>query len=165
MVLPVKDAAAQVFYDKLFEIDPSLRSLFRGDMRVQGEKLMQIMDAAVNGINQLEQIVPGGRRSSGAVTLPTASRIITTARSVRALLWTLDKALGSEFTPEVKDAWATVYGVLARKMREAAAMRRLEPHDDLERTRLPDLDWRRPAWPMRAPPAAYRTNTSGGVQC
>ena len=68
-VLPIKDATAQLFYDKLFEIDPSLKHLFRGDMYTQGEKLMQIMDAAVNGINQMEQIVPAvqdlGRRHVG----------------------------------------------------------------------------------------------------
>ena len=119
-VLPVKDTAAQLFYDRLFEIDPSLRSLFHGDMRAQGEKMMQIMDAAVNGINRLEQIFPAvqdlGRRHAGYGVKGYHYGAVGAA-----LLWALDKTLGSEFTPEAKDAWATVYGVLARTMREAAA--------------------------------------------
>jgi len=119
-VLPAKDAAARIFYDKLFEIDPSLRPLFRSDMAAQGAKLMQIMDAAVNGISTLEQIVPAvqdlGRRHVGYGVKGYHYGAVGAA-----LLWTLDKTLASEFTPEVKDAWATVYGVLARTMREAAA--------------------------------------------
>jgi len=120
MVLPVKDTTAALFYERLFAIDPSLRTLFRGDMRAQGDKLMQLMDAVVNGLTRLEQFLPAvqdlGRRHVhygvkdhhyGAVGA--------------AMLWALGKALGSEFTPEVKAAWATVYGLLARTMREAAA--------------------------------------------
>ena len=57
-VLPIKTTAAQLFYDKLFELDPALRVLFRNDMTVQGEKLMQIIDVAVNGLNRLEQVIP-----------------------------------------------------------------------------------------------------------
>ena len=38
-----------------------------------------------------------------------------------ALIWTLEKGLGSAFTPEVKEAWTTVYGVLACTMKNAAA--------------------------------------------
>src|SRR5262245_53512313 len=49
-VLPVKEATARLFYERLFEMDPSLKGLFRSDMRQQGEKLMQVMDAAINGL-------------------------------------------------------------------------------------------------------------------
>ena len=51
-VLPIKNTAAQLFYQRLFEIDPSLRALFRRDVQEQGAKLMQVMDAAVNGLSQ-----------------------------------------------------------------------------------------------------------------
>jgi hemoglobin-like flavoprotein len=119
-VLTIKDTAAQLFYERLFEIDPSLRELFRGDMRQQSEKLMQVMDAAVNGLSRLESIVrliqEMGRRHVSYGVKDHHYDIVAAA-----LLWTLDKSLGAEFTPEVKDAWATVYGVLATTMREAAA--------------------------------------------
>jgi hemoglobin-like flavoprotein len=53
----MKGSAAQLFYDRLFEIDPLLRGLFRSDMRQQGAKLMQVMGAVVNGLSRLELIV------------------------------------------------------------------------------------------------------------
>jgi len=119
-VLPIKDAAAQLFYERLFEIDPSLRPLFRSDMRQQGEKLMQVIDAAVNGLSHLERIVTaiqelGRRHADYGVKDHHYGKVGA------ALLWTLSKSLGAEFTPEAKDAWATVYAALATTMREAAA--------------------------------------------
>ncbi len=119
-VLPIKDTAAQLFYERLFEIDPSLRVLFQSDMRQQGAKLMQVMDAAVNGLSRLESIVrliqELGRRHADYGVKDHHYDVVGAA-----LLWTLGKSLGAEFTPEVKDAWAAVYGVLATTMREAAA--------------------------------------------
>ena len=119
-MLTIKDTAAELFYERLFEIDPSLRGLFRGDMRQQGAKLMQVMDAAVNRLSRLEGIVcliqELGRRHAD---YGVKGHHYDTVGA--ALLWTLGKSLGAEFTPEVKDAWATVYGVLATNMREAAA--------------------------------------------
>ncbi len=118
-VLPIKDTAAQLFYERLFETDPSLRALFRSDMRQQGEKLMQVMDAAVNGLSRLERIVSAiqelGRRHADYGVKDHHYGTVGAA-----LLWTLGKSLGAEFTPKVKDAWATVYAVLATTMREAA---------------------------------------------
>jgi hemoglobin-like flavoprotein len=122
-VLPIRDTAAQLFYERLFTLDPSLRNLFRGDMRQQGEKLMQVMDAAVNGLSRLKRIAPSlqelGRRHADYGVKDHHYGTVGAA-----LLWTLGKGLGAEFTPEVKDAWATVYGVLATTMREGAASAR-----------------------------------------
>ena len=118
-VLPVKEAAAQCFYDRLFELDPSLRKLFRGDIRGQGQKLMQVIDAAVNGLGRLEHVVPMiqalGRRHAGYGVKDDHYGTVGAA-----LLWTLGKILGADFTLEAKDAWAMVYGTLATTMREAA---------------------------------------------
>jgi len=57
-VAPIADKAAEIFYAKLFEMDPSLKSLFKGDMKKQGEKLMSMIGTAVNGLDNLEAIVP-----------------------------------------------------------------------------------------------------------
>jgi hemoglobin-like flavoprotein len=123
-VLPVKDTAAQLFYERLFEIDPSLRALFRSDMRQQGEKLMHLIDAAVNGLSRLERIVSAiqelGRRHADYGVKDHHYATVGAA-----LLWTLGKSLGAEFSPEAKDAWATVYSVLATTMQEAAATTRV----------------------------------------
>jgi hemoglobin-like flavoprotein len=123
-VLPIKDTAAQLFYERLFETDPSLRALFRTDVRQQREKLMQVIDAAVNGLSRLERITAAiqelGRRHADYGVKDHDYGTVGAA-----LLWTLGKSLGPELTPEAKDAWATVYGVLATTMREAAVTARV----------------------------------------
>ena len=123
-VLPIKDNAARVFCERLLETDPSLRGLFRGDMREQGTKFMQVIDAAVNGLSRLERIVPlieelGRRYASYGVKDHHYATVGA------ALIWTLGQALGAEFTPKAKVAWATVYGVLALTMRDAATSTRV----------------------------------------
>lgn len=119
-LLPIQETAAQLFYDRLFELDPTLRGLFRGDLRAQGKKLMQVIDGAVNGLTRIEKVVPIvqdlGRRHAG---YGVKDHHYDTVGS--ALLWTLEKGLGAEFTEPVKAAWSAVYGMLADTMREAAA--------------------------------------------
>ena len=118
-IAPIADDAAALFYRRLFEIDPSLRHMFRGDMAEQRRKLMQMLTAAVKGLDRLEQLVPVvedlGRRHA---THGVEDRHYDTVGS--ALLWTLEKGLGDAFTPETKQAWTTVYGLLATTMKTAA---------------------------------------------
>lgn len=119
-VLPIKEVAARLFYQRLFELDPSLRGLFRGDMTQQGEKLMRVIDVAVNGLGQLDRLVPSIQElARRQVDYGVKDHHYSTVGA--ALLWTLSKGLGAGFTPEVKDAWKAVYGVLAKIMRQAAA--------------------------------------------
>lgn len=118
-VVPIKDIAADLFYGKLFELDPSLRQLFKGDIKEQGRKLMSMINVAVNGLSRLEAIVPAvqelGRRHAGyRVTTEHYATVAT------ALIWTLEQGLGDAFTPPVKAAWINTYGVLAQTMQEAA---------------------------------------------
>src|SRR5262245_44096418 len=115
----IADDAAILFYQRLFELDPSLRYLFRGDMTEQRKKLMQMLTAAVTGLDRLEQLVPVvedlGRRHAG---YRVEERHYDTVGE--ALLWTLSMGLGRDFTPEVEAAWAAVYGLLATTMKNAA---------------------------------------------
>ena len=119
MIAPIADDAAALFYRRLFEIDPSLRQMFRGDMAEQRKKLMQMLTAAVKGLDRLDQLVPvvqtlGRRHATYGVNDAHYDTVAT------ALLWTLQKGLGPLFTPEAREAWVTVYGVLATTMKEAA---------------------------------------------
>jgi hemoglobin-like flavoprotein len=118
-IAPIADDAAALFYRRLFELDPSLRGMFRGDMTEQRRKLMNMIGAAVRGLDRLEQLVPVvqdlGRKHVG---YGVEDRHYDTVGA--ALLWTLEKGLGSAFTPDVKDAWAAVYGLLATTMQVAA---------------------------------------------
>jgi len=118
-VLPIKETAAELFYNRLFELDPSLKSLFTGDMKEQGDRLMNMINIAVNALNRLEDVVPAiqamGRRHKDYRVEPRHYDTVA-----QALLWTLGQGLGDAFTPEVKDAWTQVYTLLATTMIEAS---------------------------------------------
>ena len=119
-VEPISDLAATLFYKKLFECDPSLETLFEGDMAEQSQKLMQMLAVAVNGLSKPESIIPAvqalGRRHVhyGVVE----SHYATVGE---ALLWALGEGLEDDFTPEVEAAWAAAYNLLSSIMLEAAA--------------------------------------------
>jgi hemoglobin-like flavoprotein len=119
-VAPIADAAAAMFYARLFEIDPALKPLFTTDITEQGRKLMRMLGMAVNGLDRLDQLVPvvqqlGVRHKQYGVMDEHYDTVAV------ALLWTLEQGLGPDFTPEVKDAWGAVYTVLASTMKQAAA--------------------------------------------
>ncbi len=119
-VLPIADTAADLFYTRLFELDPSLRRMFPTDMAEQKRKLMLTLKFAVNSLSRLDELVPAvqalGRRHAGYGVKNEHYNTVGAA-----LLWTLEQGLGEAFTPEVKAAWVTVYTLLANTMREAAA--------------------------------------------
>ena len=119
-VEPIADTAAALFYTRLFELDPSLRLMFRGNMIDQGHKLMTALKVVVNGLTRLEALVPAvqalGRRHAGYGV--TDQHYETVAE---ALLWTLHQGLGESFTPDVAAAWSAAYGILADVMKAAAA--------------------------------------------
>jgi hemoglobin-like flavoprotein len=120
-VVPVAETAAQMFYGRLFFLDPSLRTLFRGDLREQGQKVMAMISFTVNGLTRLDQLVPtvkalGRRHATYGVR---AEHYYTVGA---ALLWTLEQGLGAAFTPAVREAWIAAYAVLANTMRDAAEM-------------------------------------------
>ena len=118
-VLPMADVAAALFYERLFTLDPTLRSLFHIDMHEQGRKLMAVLQLAVAGLSRLEELVPIvqalGRRHHGY-----GVRDAHYATVGAALLWTLQEGLGERFTPEVQAAWTSAYTLLADTMRAAA---------------------------------------------
>ena len=119
-VLPIADDAAQLFYGRLFELDPSLRALFsHSDMAEQRKKLMQMITVAVRGLARLNELVPAvealGRRHVGYGVTDQHYETVGAA-----LLWTLEQGLGEAFTPEVREAWIATYYTLADVMRNAA---------------------------------------------
>lgn len=120
MVTPIADKAAELFYGKLFELDPELKPLFKGDMTEQGRKLMSMINTAVNGLDKLEAIVPAVEKlGERHVAYGVKDKDYDTVGA--ALLWTLGAGLGDAFTPDVKEAWTVTYGVLAGTMKSAAA--------------------------------------------
>jgi len=119
-VVPIADAAAALFYGRLFDLDPTLESLFKGDMVEQGRKLMQMIGVAVVSLDRLEQVLPAVR-ALGARHARYGVRENDYATVGRALIWTLRKGLGDDFTPETEAAWAETYATLAGAMKDAQA--------------------------------------------
>lgn len=118
-VEPMAETAAALFYARLFELDPSLKKLFRGSMKAQGKKLMSMIGTAVKGLDDLDALVPavqalGQRHAAYRVTEAHYDTV------AQALLETLAKGLGPAFTPAVKEAWTETYVTLATVMKQAA---------------------------------------------
>ena len=118
-VAPIAPAAAAMFYGRLFELDPGLRPLFKGDMTEQGKKLMAMIGTAVANLHNLDAVVPAvqdlGRRHAGYGVLPGHYDTVA-----EALLWTLGQGLGDDFTPQTRAAWVETYTILAGVMQQAA---------------------------------------------
>jgi hemoglobin-like flavoprotein len=124
-MVPIADIAAAMFYDRLFEIDPTTRPLFRStDMTQQRKKLVQVLAVAIGSLDKLETLVPTvedlGRRHAGYGVKDEHYDSVGAA-----LLWTVQQGLGTAWNAEVKEAWTDVYrllsGVMRRAQREAMA--------------------------------------------
>lgn len=118
-VEPIADQAAELFYTRLFKLDPSVRALFTSDMSEQGRKLMKTLKIAVSSLNQIEQLVPVVEKlGRDHVAYGVKDEHYDTVGA--ALLWTLQQGLGDAYTAEVEDAWSAVYETLAATMKHAA---------------------------------------------
>jgi hemoglobin-like flavoprotein len=118
-VAPIAATAADLFYGRLFEIAPDVRAMFPDDLSGQKKKLMAMLGTAVAGLSRIDTLLPAvralGQRHVGYGV--SAEQYVPVGA---ALLWTLEKGLGEAFTPEVREAWATTYRVLASTMINAA---------------------------------------------
>jgi hemoglobin-like flavoprotein len=117
---PISDTASALFYDRLFEIDPDVRTLFRhADMASQRKKLVQAIAVVVDELDRLDALLPilealGRRHASYGVTDAHYDTV------GEALLWTLEKGLGDAWTPAAAEAWTAAYTTIAGIMRSAA---------------------------------------------
>ena len=114
------EVAGAIFYDRLFATNPSFRSMFKHDMRVQGVKLMTMLAMVVYNLHQPGHVLSAVRdlsiRHVGYGVKPDDYAALG-----EALQWTLEQALGEDFTPEVREAWSTCYHELADEMKAAAS--------------------------------------------
>ena len=119
LVKPIAATAAELFYNRLFTLDPSLRPMFKGEMRQQGQMLMSMIGAAVGGLRNLSTLAPVVRQL-GARHVRYGVRTEHYATVGGALVWTLEQGLGPKFTPEVREAWIAAYSLLADVMQMGA---------------------------------------------
>ena len=118
-VAPISDKAAELFYGRLFEIAPEVKPMFAGDMAEQGKKLMKTLGTVVNGLNNLDTVLPAAK--------DLAARHVTYGVTPKhyepvgaALIWTLEQGLGPDFDAETRRAWEQAYGTLSTVMIDSA---------------------------------------------
>ena len=111
-VIPISEQAAALFYGRLFELSPSVKPLFRGDIAEQGRKLMATLAVVVNGLSNLEAILPAASAlAKRHVAYGVKAEHYPPVGA--ALLWTLERGLGPQWTPQLAAAWGEAYGVLS----------------------------------------------------
>jgi nitric oxide dioxygenase len=111
-VAPISDQTAALFYGRLFEIAPEVKPLFKGDMKEQGRKLMGTLAVVVNGLSDLDAILP----AASALAKRHVAYGVTPGHYApvgAALLWTLERGLGAQWTQELAAAWAAAYATLS----------------------------------------------------
>ncbi len=120
LIEPMAETVASLFYSRLFELDPSLRQLFTGDLESQGKALMSSIKLIVTILDNRERVIPAVRAlGKRHVQYGVQSKHYIVVGE--ALLWALEKSLGQAYTSEVEAAWVSAYGFLSALMQEAAA--------------------------------------------
>ena len=118
-LLPIQEAAAALFYERVFALDPGLTTLFKGDINEQGRKLMVALRTVVDHSHCLGRLVPAlreqGRRYD---SVGATDRDYDTVAA--ALIWTLEQELGADFTADTREAWTACYSILTDEMKAAA---------------------------------------------
>ena len=114
-VAPISEQAATIFYDRLFEVAPSVRAMFPDDMTEQRKKLMATLAVVVGGLSHIEAVLPAAsalaKRHVSYGAKPEHYPVVG-----GALLFTLEKGLGDGWTPPVAAAWTAAYGTLSTYM-------------------------------------------------
>jgi len=115
LVQPLADEIAKSFYMHLFEIAPSSKKLFTGDMDRQGTMLMTSLSLAVSGLSDMDSILPSvqalGERHFSYGVKPEHFQ-----PALESFIWALEQHLGAQFTPALKDAWTMAFQALTDAM-------------------------------------------------
>lgn len=114
---PVREIAAELFYTRLFELDPLLRVVCGDDVRERNKRFTQVLSATVRGLARVDMLLPAVRQFGMRHPLPGEIGQHH-ANVATSLLWMLEKALRRDFTAEVRSAWITTYGVLSQTVRQ-----------------------------------------------
>ena len=126
LIQPILEDAVALFYDRTFELDPSMRQMFKSTREDQSRKVAQILSIVIHGLARPEEL-RGAVETLGRRHGSYGARPEHYATMGEALLWTLEKGLGKAFTADVKEAWTSAYTWLASTMLDAQASAQLEP--------------------------------------
>src|SRR5262245_50291368 len=114
-VVPIADKAAEIFYGRLFDVAPTVKPLFHGDMAEQRRKLVAALATVVSGLSNLSSVLPVAsalaKRHVDYGVKPEHYTVVG-----EALLWTLARGLGSQWNHQLADAWTAAYATLSGYM-------------------------------------------------
>lgn len=115
IIQPIADIVTASFYQRLFEIEPAVQALFKGDMKRQGSMFITTLSLAANGLSRVENVMPAvrtlGERHSGYGVKPEYFQPFR-----EAFLWALEQHLGDQFNADVKSAWTEAFDTLSEAM-------------------------------------------------
>lgn len=104
-----------LFYNRLFEIAPEVRPMFRGEIPEQSKKRLMMLHYVIQKLDSLDDIMAEvqhlARRHVGYGVQPRHYDVVG-----QALLWTLEQGLAPAWTPDVRAAWVTCYTTLSGAM-------------------------------------------------
>jgi len=115
------EVAGALFYERLFAANPSLRSAFKTDMRVQGSKLITMLTMVVYNLPEPADI-PFVLQGPAVRHVKHGDRLAGYDAIREALLWALEQALGDDFGPLIRDAWTVCCDELSAEMKAAAGL-------------------------------------------
>lgn len=119
-VAPIADRAADLFYAKLFQIDPALRPVFALQLDERGRRLMQMVEAAAGALDRPATLAPAlAELGSRQVAFTTADHRYETVGA--ALILTFRQGLGPAFTPEARQAWIELFDSIESKLKSEPA--------------------------------------------
>ena len=115
VVAPQANSLVGSFYTRLFELDPSLRGLFKVALPEQERKLVDMLVAVVYDLDFPDQLLPvlqslGVRHRDYGVVDADYNKVGA------ALLWALEQHLDEQFTPPVREAWEAIYTFISEVM-------------------------------------------------
>jgi nitric oxide dioxygenase len=116
---PRESELGVMFYTRLFDIAPETKALFGDDVHSQAMRLMQAISVVINSLDNLDRIFPQieqlAERHVDYGVKPEHYAIVG-----EALIWTLHKGFGEDFTDELKEAWLLAYTTLSGAMQKSA---------------------------------------------
>lgn len=117
---PHGEELGQLLYQRMFELDPGIRSLFGADIKGQGNKLVEMLGMIVDALENPRavffplQMLGDTHRERVGIT----SRDYQTMK--KALLWAFAEILQDDFTEELESAWAEAYALITQPMMQGS---------------------------------------------
>ena len=115
----ISDQVGEIFYQRLFELNPAYHHLFKADMPTQQRKFMSTLTIAVAGLGNPEGIINKVQKL-GSAHAGYGVKNEYYENLKESLLWALEQGLGEDFTPSVRAAWSEAYRFLSEIMKQAA---------------------------------------------